>query len=460
MNYYILKEKTIAVSHRVINKSALKEFWNGFCFGCSDLEITETDTLTFTIGNAKTPTLDGNFTISVTNDGACIVAKNKKELIRGFLTLIDKIKLVYRDEKETICIPFFEYTEKPTLKNRMIHYCVFPDTKLYEIQKFIRLCAALKYTHIVIEFWGMLKFDCLKELAWRHAFSKEEIRPILAEARDLGLEVVPMFNHWGHATASRLGHGKHVVLDQNPRLQHLFSDDGWVWNFCEKRVKDLLKNIRQELMELFSTGEYFHIGCDEAYNFRLDEKSCHIVTDYLNELCADLKNQGRRPIIWGDMLVAKRESFCKENNYTASCPNIETERKLLKDLSHDFVIADWQYWVQKAPVETGLIFKAAGFDTLLCPWDEMASARSIDACCKTAEDYSLFGVMHTTWHTLTFGMPDVTKCGEYALGIKNEENSHRYYGPRTAELLRKVYPVKGDYEKSGWAPYEIGNITL
>ena len=43
--------------------------------------------------------------------------------------------------------------------------------------------------------WGMLNFDCMKELSWPHGFTKEQIRPLLAEAHDLGMEIIPMFNH-------------------------------------------------------------------------------------------------------------------------------------------------------------------------------------------------------------------------------------------------------------------------
>ena len=30
------------------------------------------------------------------------------------------------------------------------------------------------------------------------------------------MEVIPMINHLGHASASRACYGRHVVLDQNP----------------------------------------------------------------------------------------------------------------------------------------------------------------------------------------------------------------------------------------------------
>jgi hypothetical protein len=132
----------------------------------------------------------------------------------------------------------------------MIHICVFPENDLYFIKKLIRLSALCQYTHIVIEFWGMLQYDCLKELAWPHAFTKAQAQELIDECRELGIEPIPMFNMFGHATGSRECYGKHVVLDQNPTLQYLFTPDGWGWDITSEEVFALLKQVRQELYDL------------------------------------------------------------------------------------------------------------------------------------------------------------------------------------------------------------------
>ena len=92
----------------------------------------------------------------------------------------------------------------------------------------------------------MLRYDCLKELSCPHAFSKEEAGELIRECRELGMEPVPMFDQLGHATASRLCYGKHVLLDQEPKLEHLFTPDGWAWNIGSERVKTLLRRVSFE----------------------------------------------------------------------------------------------------------------------------------------------------------------------------------------------------------------------
>ena len=225
-----------AKAHTCLTNAVFEEFWHGFTFHRSHIVISQTDEYRFTVGQVQEISPNGNaYAIRVTEDGISIVANDEKGLRIGFMTLLDRIRLENTADGEQLWIDCFDLRESPLIENRMVHFCIFPETKLWEIQKFIRFSAALKYTHLILEFWGMLQYDCLKELSWEHAFTKAEIRPLIAEAKALGLEIVPMFNHWGHASASRVMHGKHVVLDQNPTLQYLFSDNGWCWDIRSPR---------------------------------------------------------------------------------------------------------------------------------------------------------------------------------------------------------------------------------
>lgn len=459
---FVFRANVVAKANCCLNKPVFKEFWNGFCCHSSNISMVGCQEFEFVIGEPDIrENADGLYSIQVDENGVAVSAKGEKGLIYGYLDLLERIKVLNtEDGEELFGIEYCYVSKSPAIINRMIHYCVFPDTKLYEIKRFIRLCGALRYTHIVCEFWGMLKFDVLKELSWSHAFTKDEIRPLFKEANDLGIEIIPMFNHWGHASGSRVNHGKHVVLDQNLKLQPLFSDDGWMWKFETSRVRELMRSIREELIELCGEGEYFHLGCDEAYSFELNKETAHTVTDYLNEISAELKSAGRRAIVWGDMFIANSDEFNSDNSYITSCPDVETQNVLLSALDKEIVIADWQYNVKVAPAETARIFKKAGFDVLLCPWDKTYGDDSLLPCAKTVKENMLFGLLHTTWHTLSVGMPDVTRAAYLCWDKTNIEKPCAYYKLKTSEFIRKVFYPQGDYEESGWAPYEIGNKTF
>lgn len=443
----------------LINES-IKSFWNGFCCRSCEIEITPVSDLIFKIGSACKPTLDGNrYAVNVEETGICITGDSEKGLINGFITLLHQIKTKKITDNEAVFeIPCGVFKEKPRTPNQMVHFCIFPETQLWEIEKFIRFCAALKYSHIVLEFWGMLRFDCLKELSWGFAYSKEQLRPLIKIANELGIEIIPMFNHWGHASGSRSRYGKHVVLDQNPKLQPLFGEDGWTWNIQNPDTIKLLGDIREELIDLCGEGNYFHLGCDEAYNFEITTDNYKLLTNYLNGISSELEAKGRRPVVWGDMLVSNHSSFNKNKTYTASCKSEELEKCILQSLDRKIIIADWQYGVTESPVETALIFKEAGFDTLLCPWD-ITDGNSVSPCVKTAAEYGLYGVMQTTWHTLSVGMPDVARAAYHIWTSPGQPEPPRtFFDTNTAKILRKAYFANGDYERAGWSKIQVGDM--
>lgn len=450
--FFKIEKCVTAKAHSSIADSLVCEMWRGFTFRSSEISFDECEEYIFLIGNAKLlPLGEFDYTVNVTEGGIAVSAKNRDELMRALFTLFDRFELVDDGGESVLRVGACEFYEKPAIKNRMVHFCVFPDTALWELQKFVRLAAALKYTHLVIEFWGMYKYACLDELSWPHAFKKEELAPIINEARVLGLEIIPMFNHWGHAAGCRSCHGKHVVLDQNPSLQYYFDASGWCWDIKSTRVRELLKKVRRELCELCGDGSYFHIGCDEADGFVFTKENVDFLIDYLNEISADMKSLGRRVFVWGDMFISKEEGL---GDYICNAPSVEWAQYIRKNLSRDIIIADWQYDMAEVPMKSALVFKEDGFDVALCPWDRKASVTS--ATVKTVEDEGLFGVMHTTWHTLSRRTPYVSLCARLAYdgAVYPAKISPDY--EKTAAILRKVFFVDGDYEKAGWGRCEIG----
>ena len=180
------------------------------------------------------------------------------------------------------------------------------------------------------------------------------------------------------------------------------------------------------------------------------------ITDFINEVAAELRKNGRRAIIWGDMFMYREEYFDPQKEYAANAPSSEVAKYMRDRLDHNILIADWQYAVPNAPVETAKIFCDEGFDTLLCPWDSY-HGKNADACMDTVDEYALFGVMHTTWHTLTAGMPHVMHA---ALGSYEAEGVREDLWARThsAALMRRVMPAKGEYERAGWSKKQVDMI--
>ena len=91
--------------------------------------------------------------------------------------------------KEELRLSICEKQLDPKIERRMIHLCLFPKIPLSSYRKLIRLAGVMGITHIILEFWGTLKYQSLKELAWKNlSFSKEEIGDLLKEMRELDEE--------------------------------------------------------------------------------------------------------------------------------------------------------------------------------------------------------------------------------------------------------------------------------
>lgn len=362
-------------------------------------------------------------------------------------------------EIEGFQLPCTMIQDYPLLSFRSAHLCVFPETTLSALEKSINLLGMHKYTHVVIEFWGMLKMDALSELSWPEAYTKDEVKPLLQRVRDLGMEPIPMFNHWGHATGSRSWFGRHVVLDQNPLLAPLFESDGWTWCLTNPESLKILSSIRKELIELFGDVEYFHLGCDEAYSHATCDScrkhdSAKLLAEYLNSINDDLKNQGIRPFIWGDALLDES----KWDGYVALSRADQRTHEAISLLSRDFIIADWQYYLKdKSKDATLKHFMDNGFDVVTGPWDDL---ENIDTLGELAIEQNAFGMMLTTWNTLPSKMNIIPHAGSVMWGGKNAgkeipQYSSQYQMTSQATFLRKIRKGPEIFANAGWRSFEV-----
>ncbi len=456
---YPVENKVRAVAHRSLCKAVFADFWNGFSYKLSKIELLPTDSFTFCIGKAPFLPLGGeSYRVNITASGASIVADSQNSLICGFMMLIDRIRIERMNGESRLLFDACEYGEKAQIAQRLVHFCVFPETELWELRRFIRFCAALRYTHVLLEFWGMFRYECLDALSWPHAYAAKDLRAIIKEADDLGLQVIPMLNHLGHASSGRVMHGKHVVLNRAPQYAYLFDETGWTWSIGTPEVTGLQRKMRGELAALCGKGDYFHIGCDEIYGFDFSQSAMDKICEHINMTAQDLARDGRTAILWADMFLPKTLKNETGNAYTAACPSQEKATYMLSRLDKSVILADWQYDARRAPVETALYLKNSGFRVFLCPWD-----RGIDqtnACLETVKNHGLDGILHTTWHTLSSGMPYVAKTARGCFQDDDvRDRNPALHLVKTAELLRKVFDAQGDFRMSGWSKSETGDIV-
>ena len=456
MLYYNFNQKETILLPRRADSPAITEILRNYTPGIEWSFVYTNDDCHIHIGAVASMEVQRGkeYAISVKTDGIAIGGQDYKGTIRGLLTLLE---LVFCYGKHDYRVECTERADQPRTAMRSLHVCFFPDFTVDQMRRVIRAAAVAKYSHIVLEFWGNLHFDCMKELSWPNANTKQRIRSLVREANALGMEVIPFYQHLGHAAMARLSYSaKHVVLDQNLEYEYLYypKSRGWVWNFRSEETKQLLRCVRRELIELCGEGEYFHLGCDEAgLEFDIDELSA-----YLNEVADELLTQGRRPIVWGDMLLSHDFETLKTEGDQKSAyicnASAQFADALLDRLDKRIIIADWQYDTHDPIWKTSLLLKGRGFDVICAPWDDMINVPNAIA---TVESAQLHGVMVTTWNRLFLqgSMVRVLFSGLCASGDPDYAQLFGTVSERTTNIWRRVSPRGLSYEDCGWSRDQV-----
>ena len=308
-------------------------------------------------------------------------------------------------------IPSLKVHDFPALPFRGIHLCWFPESSETDLEKWIRMAAYCKFNYAVLEPWGVFPYRSHPEYGWEEKkVPQETFRRLVNLGRELGIRLIPQVNLFGHAAMARSGTGKHAVLNRHPEFAPLFEPDGWTWCLANPATRKVLTDLCLEIHEAFDSPEFFHIGCDEAYN----AGTCSLcaLTDYPELFAGHLRyfhdllgSCGARIMMWHDMLLDRQDS--RWDGFI--CCGGKTLSNLYQTLPKDIVICDWQYrWARdpEGPERdnwiTSEFFQNAGFDTLTCPWNLHEQILSVG---RHAAGHGQFGMLQTVWnedHDKTF----------------------------------------------------------
>jgi hypothetical protein len=154
-------------------------------------------------------------------------------------------------------------------------------------------------------------------------------------------------------------------------------------------------------------------------------------------------------------MMLLRSRFDQSAKYECNLTDEKIEKIMFDGLSKDIVVVDWQYNATEHPFKTSEHLKNCGFDVIVAPWDD-GIKNSVSAV-KTADELSLPGVMHTTWHTIYRGMRILNLALRRAWDrdyVWNDEN--KMY---VSALVGKCAPAKS-FEDAGWSHKQIGTGIL
>jgi len=355
------------------------------------------------------------YLLQIDSHKAVVLAGSRRGLVYGCQTLLQLVRPGPEGKaKQLLGARIVDY---PQLSFRGVHICIFPNTELAAVRQMILLAARFKYNAVVIEFWSSLQSKKRPETAYEHAYSPEQIRPLVRLGHALGMEMIPMLNSWGHASGMRSRSGEHVVLDRYRQYKDLYEPDGWSFCLSNPKIYDHLFDRYEELLELFEPVHYFHLGLDEAWgHLGLKENvACRgddplkLITQHLDKLYAYFARRKIKVLMWHDMFLQRKHPKLGRLSPANSVPPFNTHRVLPK-LPRDVIIATWNY-SQSSEWPVPKYFHDKGFPVVVCPWKKKQNTIML---VNVAKKHDLLGLLATTWDSLDVSQPSVARAGVLA----------------------------------------------
>ena len=306
-------------------------------------------------------------------------------------------------------IPQVKIDDFPQMKFRAFHFMLANRQPLWKAERALRLAAYYKYNYFVLEFVGNIQFDRHPEYAYDGAYSKSEVKKLVALGKTLGITLIPQFQIFGHAGCGGINGGKHVLLDKHPEYAPLFEPSGWTWCLANPAARQYIEDCALELYELFDCPPYFHVGGDEAYNAgscslcRADGKYWQKVADHFNCFQKLFAKRNCRILMWHDMLVRRDAPAWKGSTANGD----ENCDKLRAALDRDIIICYWEYRFAdhhyRAPKDgvPGFpifdFFRKEGFDVVNSGWMHDTTPALGGKAFKNGG----LGILQTTWGQFT-----------------------------------------------------------
>ena len=255
-------------------------------------------------------------------------------------------------------IPEMTIKDSPDLKIRGFHYDIsrskVPTVKtVYEL---IDLLADLKYNHLELYVEGFsFEYQSMPFVNKdKNYISVDEYKEIEKYANNHFIDLVPNQNGFGHMT-------EWLKLDEFKKLANV---DGLFYMWGSNRYCSTLDPTNEESFKLVkqmyddmlphSNSLYFNMDFDEPYELGhgKSKEACElygkeiVYTNYFNKLASVTKSYGKRPMIWGDVIIHHPEAIktldpdaiLLDWGYTDSYPFLKNA-KMLKKLKRPFITA-------------------------------------------------------------------------------------------------------------------------
>ena len=256
------------------------------------------------------------------------------------------------------------------------------DFKINELQLYTEHTFAYRKCKSVWQSWG--------------ALTGKEIRRLDARCRELGIDLVPNQNSFGH-----LRHFlEHPGLKKLAEVSAPYEDasGGFVRRPTtlapnHPGTLPFLRGLYDELLPNFSS-RFFNVGCDETWDLGRGQskKLCQskgqgrVYLDFLKKIHREVSRRGRTTMFWGDIIL--------------KYPH------LIKQLPGDVIALNWGYEANHPFEKETRRFAKSGIPFYVCPgtstWQTLIGRHdnalaNLRAAAKSGHKHGAIGYLITDW---------------------------------------------------------------
>lgn len=244
-----------------------------------------------------------------------------------------------------------------------------------------------------------------------YALTKKDAEDLQIFARQLGMEIVPLFQCLGH---QGWGGSRSALLNAYPEFDETPDvplDAEWPEIFCRSwcpnhpEVNLVVSDLIEEMINAFFP-RYFHIGMDEVYEIASDQcERCRgkdraeLFAKAVKDMYGYVKEtHGIEMMMWGDRLL-DAETFGYDNWEADTFGT----HKSIDLIPKDVIILDWHYDEREKGYPTPSYLMEYGFRVMPACWFKENVAEQLFKQAKTeAEKRNLtdnfFGKLVTSWN--------------------------------------------------------------
>jgi hypothetical protein len=256
------------------------------------------------------------------------------------------------------------------------------DFKINELQLYTEHTFAYKKYKSVWQSWG--------------ALTAKEIQILDARCRELGIDLVPNQNSFGHLR----------YFLEHPKLKNLGELSEPYEDASKKFVRrpttlapnhpgtiPFLRGLYDELLPNFSS-EFFNVGCDETWDLGRGQskKLCdtkgkgRVYLDFLKKIHREVSARNKKMMFWGDIIL----------EYP----------KLIRELPKNAVALNWGYEADHPFEKEAAQFAKAKIPFYVCPgtstWQTLIGKHdnalaNLRAAAKAGKKFAALGFLNTDW---------------------------------------------------------------